>query len=193
MSVYADMCCRELGQNGEKKMTREEFEQLAGAGVILLDGATGSNLTKAGCQKESVQNFGFWSILIFWQIYRRLTWRREARLSMRRPLGKQIEISGLWKRKRGGGAECTPGGYLEKSACRNRCADCGNFSTPGKMLQPKGDLSYEELLESYTEQVTAVANAGVDLLVAETMLSVDETCVFMDAALSVCDLPLCVL
>ena len=58
------------------------------------------------------------------------------------------------------------------------------------MLQPKGDLSYEELLESYTEQVTAVANAGVDLLVAETMLSVDETCVFMDAALSVCDLPI---
>ena len=66
----------------------------------------------------------------------------------------------------------------------------GDFSTPGKMLQPKGDLSYEELLESYTEQVTAVANAGVDLLVAETMLSVDETCVFMDAALSVCDLPI---
>ena len=62
--------------------------------------------------------------------------------------------------------------------------------TAGKMLQPKGDLSYEELLESYTEQVTAVANAGVDLLVAETMLSVDETCVFMDAALSVCDLPI---
>ena len=58
------------------------------------------------------------------------------------------------------------------------------------MLQPKGDLSYEELLESYTEQVTAVANAGVDLLVAETMLSVDETCVFMDAAFSVCDLPI---
>ena len=51
LSVYADMCCRELGQNGEKKMTREEFEQLAGAGVILLDGATGSNLTKAGMPK----------------------------------------------------------------------------------------------------------------------------------------------
>ena len=32
-------------------MTREEFEQLAGAGVILLDGATGSNLSKAGMPK----------------------------------------------------------------------------------------------------------------------------------------------
>ena len=59
-----------------------------------------------------------------------------------------------------------------------------------KCYSQKANLSYEELLESYTEQVTAVANAGVDLLVAETMLSVDETCVFMDAALSVCDLPI---
>ena len=29
-------------------MTREEFQKLAESGVILLDGATGSNLRKAG-------------------------------------------------------------------------------------------------------------------------------------------------
>ena len=29
-------------------MTREEFQALAGEGVILLDGATGSNLRRAG-------------------------------------------------------------------------------------------------------------------------------------------------
>ena len=29
-------------------MTREEFQKLADSGVILLDGATGSNLRKAG-------------------------------------------------------------------------------------------------------------------------------------------------
>ena len=32
-------------------MTKEAFAKLAGAGVILLDGATGSNLTKAGMPK----------------------------------------------------------------------------------------------------------------------------------------------
>ena len=32
-------------------MTKEAFAKLAGAGVILLDGATGSNLTRAGMPK----------------------------------------------------------------------------------------------------------------------------------------------
>ena len=32
-------------------MTKEVFAQLAGEGVILLDGATGSNLTNAGMPK----------------------------------------------------------------------------------------------------------------------------------------------
>ena len=56
-------------------------------------------------------------------------------------------------------------------------------------MEPKGELTYTELFDAYAEQITALANAGVDLLVAETMLSVDETCVVLDAAASVCDLP----
>ncbi|HIV11702.1 MAG TPA: homocysteine S-methyltransferase family protein, partial [Candidatus Pullilachnospira stercoravium] len=38
-------------------------------------------------------------------------------------------------------------------------------------------------------QVRALADAGADLLVAETMLSVEETIVALDAAQSVCQLP----
>lgn len=56
-------------------------------------------------------------------------------------------------------------------------------------MEPKGELTYTELYDAYAEQITALANAGADLLVAETMLSVDETCVVLDAAASVCDLP----
>ena len=65
----------------------------------------------------------------------------------------------------------------------------GDITTTGKMMEPKGELTYTELFDAYAEQITALANAGVDLLVAETMLSVDETCVVLDAAASVCDLP----
>ena len=36
----------------------------------------------------------------------------------------------------------------------------------------------------------ALVDAGVDLFVAETMLSVDETVVALDAAQAVCDLPM---
>ena len=158
-------------------MTREEFEQLAGAGVILLDGATGSNLTKAGMPKGVSTEL--W-VLEHPDILANL---QKAYVEA----GSQIVYAPTFGANRLKLADYGRENEVEELNAR---LIAGDFSTPGKMLQPKGDLSYEELLESYTEQVTAVANAGVDLLVAETMLSVDETCVFMDAALSVCDLPI---
>ena len=57
------------------------------------------------------------------------------------------------------------------------------------MLEPAGDISYEELLDVYKEQAVVLANAGADLIIAETMLSVDETTVLLDAVQAVCDLP----
>ena len=131
-------------------MTREEFEQLAGAGVILLDGATGSNLTKAGMPKGVSTEL--W-VLEHPDILANL---QKAYVEA----GSQIVYAPTF------------------GANRLKLADYGR------------ENEVEELNARLVEQVTAVANAGVDLLVAETMLSVDETCVFMDAALSVCDLPI---
>ena len=57
-------------------------------------------------------------------------------------------------------------------------------------MQPQGDLTYDDLLDIYKEQIESLAEAGVDLLVAETMLGVDETMAALDAASAVCDLPM---
>ena len=51
----------------------------------------------------------------------------------------------------------------------------------------RGDL--RELFDVYREQAEALANAGADLLVAETLLSVEEAMAVLDAAQSICDLP----
>mgnify|MGYP000538495962 CR=1 FL=1 len=53
----------------------------------------------------------------------------------------------------------------------------------------KQEIAYEELLEAYTEQIRILNDAGVDLLVAETMLGVTEVMAVLDAAAAVCDLP----
>ena len=50
-------------------------------------------------------------------------------------------------------------------------------------------MSYEALYDAYREQIACLARSGVDLLVAETMMAADETMVILDAAASVCDLP----
>ena len=56
-------------------------------------------------------------------------------------------------------------------------------------MAPAGDLTYEEAYDTYAEQVHYLAKAGVDLLVAETMIHIDETLAALDAASRVCDLP----
>ena len=38
--------------------------------------------------------------------------------------------------------------------------------------------------------ITALVDAGVDLLIAETMIGADETMAVIDAAHAVCDLPI---
>lgn len=73
---------------------------------------------------------------------------------------------------------------ITQKAVEGKCFVAGDLTTTGKQEVP-----YEELLETYKEQIRALADAGVDLLVAETMLGVDEVMAVLDAAASVCDLP----
>ena len=78
---------------------------------------------------------------------------------------------------------------LSKEIAGGRAYVAGDMTTTGRMLEPAGDISYEELLDVYKEQAAVLANAGADLIIAETMLSVDETTVLLDAVQAVCDLP----
>ena len=79
---------------------------------------------------------------------------------------------------------------LAREAADGRALVAGDFTTTGKPLEPVGTMSYQALLDVYREQVEAVVAAGVDLLGAETMLTVDECACFVEAARSVCDLPI---
>ena len=72
----------------------------------------------------------------------------------------------------------------------DRVLIAGDMSTTGKGLEPYGPMTYDSMMEIYKEQITLLAEAGVDLLVAETLLSQDEATVICDAAREVCDLPL---
>ncbi|MGN0315976.1 MAG: homocysteine S-methyltransferase family protein [Fusicatenibacter sp.] len=172
-------------------MTKKEFEQLAAQGIILLDGATGSNLTKAGMPKgvsTEVWALEHPEIVIGLQrayakagsqIVYAPTFAAN-RISLAN-FGRQSEVKELNTRLVA---------LTKEAVAGTKTLIAGDLSTVGKMMQPKGELTYEELFDAYAEQAEALANAGVDLLGAETMLSVDETCVFLDAASSVCDLPL---
>lgn len=59
----------------------------------------------------------------------------------------------------------------------------------GRQLAPIGDMDFEELINVYKEQIRLVCDAGVDLLIVETMMSLQETRAALIAAKEVCDLP----
>lgn len=170
-------------------MTREEFLQLAARGPVILDGATGSNLRKAGmpvgvCAEK-------WTLE-----------HPEAILALQKAYveaGSNIIYAPTFTANRinlsGYGLEGqlkeinTELVTLSKQAADGRAFVAGDITTTGKILEPKGDMSYQALFDVYAEQISALAEAGVDLIVAETMLTLEETTVALEAAQAVCHLP----
>lgn len=65
----------------------------------------------------------------------------------------------------------------------------GDLAPTGLFLAPMGDTPFEEMLEIYTEQASALEEAGVDLFVIETMMTVPEARAAMLAVKSVSTKP----
>lgn len=63
---------------------------------------------------------------------------------------------------------------LSKKAADGKALVAGDIAPTGKFLAPMGDASFEEIVEIYTEQASALEKAGVDLYVIETTMTVPE-------------------
>ena len=50
----------------------------------------------------------------------------------------------------------------------------GDMTTTGLFIEPAGDSTFDELLDAYREQADALARAGADFLIAETMMNLCE-------------------
>lgn len=68
----------------------------------------------------------------------------------------------------------------------------GDLTMTGQQVEPMGPLPFEELIVIYREQIQALVDAGVDLLVVETMMSLQECRAAVIAAGEVCNLPVMV-
>lgn len=171
-------------------MTHNDFNALTVKGLLVLDGATGSNLRLAGmpvgvCTEQWIYE------------------HPQAILDLQRAYvdaGSDIIYAPTFMANRIGlgmhGLEDrlhelnTALVRLSREAADGRALVAGDLTTTGKPLEPVGPMSYQTLFDVYREQVEALVEAGVDLLVAETMLSVDETACAVEAVRSVCDLPM---
>ncbi len=175
-------------------MTRDEFQKLSKS-YIYLDGATGSNLVKAGmpsgvCPEQWILE------------------HRDVMLDLQKSYvdaGTDILYAPTFTANRV---------KLEEYGLRDRLIPmirelvaisreaaasaerpvyvAGDLTMTGEQLKPMGTMELEELIDIYKEQILALEDAGVDLLVVETMMSLGEARAALIAAKEVCELPVMV-
>ncbi|MBQ8108599.1 MAG: homocysteine S-methyltransferase family protein [Clostridia bacterium] len=171
-------------------MTRAEFDAMVKRGVVLMDGATGSQLRMRGMPAGvCTEAWAYEHPEVITALQREYVDAGSdiiyAPTFSANRMG--LELHGLADRLE----ELNLGLVrLSKRAADGRALVAGDFTTTGKPLEPVGTLSYQTLFDVYRRQVEIVAAAGVDLLGAETMLSIDECACFVEAARSVSDLPI---
>lgn len=165
-------------------MTKKEFQNLANQRPIILDGATGSNLMKAGmprgvcteqwiCENpKPLQELQRAYEKAGSQVVYAPTFSAN-RISLKN-YGLENHVAELNKALI----------EISRTAVGSQVLVAGDLTTAGKQ-----EIPYEELLEAYREQIVVQTQEGVDLLVAETMLGVTECMAVLDAAASVCNLP----
>lgn len=175
-------------------MTREEFKEIAKV-YLYLDGATGSNLVKAGmpsgcCPEEWILEHS--DVLLQLQkqyvasgtdiLYAPTFTANRIKLA---EYGLENELKSMTKKLVA----------LSKEAAANAGRPvyvAGDLTMTGEQLRPMGKMDVEELIDVYREQILALTEAGADLLVVETMMSLAESRAALIAAKEVCELPVMV-
>ena len=77
---------------------------------------------------------------------------------------------------------------LSREAVPENVLIAGDVTMTGRQLKPMGDLDFEELIEVYKEQISILDKAGCDLIVVETMMSLQECRAALIAAKEVSEL-----
>ena len=76
-----------------------------------------------------------------------------------------------------------------KEAADGKAFVAGDITTSGKIPGADESYTYMEAFQMYQEQIGILNDAGADCIIAETMISIEETLAAVDAAGSICSLP----
>ena len=177
----------------KRTMTREEFITLSKDHILYLDGATGSNLVKAGmpsgvCPEQWILEHQ--DVMLQLQkdyvqagtniLYAPTFTANRVKLAeyhLEKNMTSMIrDLVAISKKA----AESTPGHPVYVA---------GDLTMTGEQLKPMGKMELETLIDIYKEQILCLVDAGADLLVVETVMSLAETRAALIAAKEVCDLP----
>lgn len=173
-------------------MNKKEFFELIKKQIVILDGATGTQLSlqgmpKGACPEEWVlenpealqevqSNYkDAGSNIIYTSTfggnrYKLEEFNLEDKLY---EINKEIAI-------------------IAKKAAGENCLVFGDLAPTGKFIKPFGDVEFEDAVNIYKEQVKALIDGGVDGFVIETMLDIQEARAALIAVNEITDMPVMV-
>lgn len=76
-----------------------------------------------------------------------------------------------------------------RAACGDKVKVAGDMGPTGKFIKPIGDLSFDETCENYYRLAKALAQAGADCLIIETIIDIQEMKAALIAAKEAASLP----
>ncbi len=170
-------------------MTKEQFRKLT-ENILLLDGATGSNLMASGMPRGICTET--WVIEhkeIFQELQRAYIAAGSQVIYAPTFGGNRINLAKHGLTDRIEEINRTLVGYSRELA-GDGVYVAGDITTSGSFITADGDYTYDDAFKMYQEQVKILADASIDLIAAETMINIEETLAAVDAANSVCDLPI---
>ncbi|MBP7654050.1 homocysteine S-methyltransferase family protein [Candidatus Dependentiae bacterium] len=173
-------------------MNKKQFADLCSEKILILDGATGTELQKYGIPKEVCpEKWVFDNPKVIQEIQKKYVnsgsdivfactfGANRIKLS---EYGLENELNTLNKKLV----------EISKNADKTQYYVAGDVAPTGRFVEPFGDLKFEEAVSVFKEQIAELVSGGADLIVIETMMDIQETRAALIAAKEICNLPVMV-
>lgn len=173
-------------------MNKQEFDKYFRKGIVLLDGATGSNLQKMGMPSGiCVEQWVLENEDMLQNLQRSYVEAGSNVVYASTFAANRIKFSEFGLEGQVADMNCDLVA-LSKKAVGDKALVAGDVTMTGQQLAPLGTLGFEELVDAYKEQMQALESAGADFIVIETMMSLQETRAALIAAKETVELPVLV-
>ncbi|WHH57304.1 homocysteine S-methyltransferase family protein [Petroclostridium sp. X23] len=173
-------------------MNRGEFREYLKNNIMILDGATGTQLQKKGmprgvCPEQWVVEHPE----VIMEVQREYVEAGSTAVYTCTFGGNRIKLEefGLGDQVFEINKKLA---QLSRQAVVDKAFVAGDLAPTGQFIHPIGELSFEEMVGVYKEQVRGLLEGGVDFFIVETMMDIQEARAALLAVKESCDLPVCI-
>jgi 5-methyltetrahydrofolate--homocysteine methyltransferase len=162
---------------------------LESGGVIVLDGAMGTELVRRGVESVAVANLTHPDAV--YAIH-----DEYFKAGSNAVITNTLTMNRIFIESHGMGIDVkqvnAAGAAIARSCAKGKGLVLGNLSSTGQMLEPYGTYSEADFIVAFTEQAAFLLEGGVDGFIIETMFDLREAVCALRACKKVCSLPVIV-